>query len=342
MNGDGDILVLLETREGDVPALRRAAPNRGIRVGPHLTEPGSTLDVERMKGAEILLCELPPANFEDFDRLRWIQVSSAGYGQVLDLPILERGIRVTNGLGNFDVPIAEWNIMAMVMCHRHMLEMLGNQRAAIWDRSARFQAELRGQVVGFYGYGGIGRETARLAKAMGLTVWALTRNGTVKKRDTIYRVPGTGDPDGVLPDRVFGPKQKREFLSGLDVLVMALPLTPATEGLVGEQELRMLKPNAILINPARAPLIQEEAFVRCLRENWIRGAALDVHYAYPLPSDHPLWSMPNLVLTPHISGSAASTHFLDRIYSIFTQNLERYGAGQALLNELSESQLRGE
>jgi phosphoglycerate dehydrogenase-like enzyme len=220
--------------------------------------------------------------------------------------------------------------------------MLENQRNAVWDRAARFQSELRGRVVGFYGYGGLARETARIAKAMGLGVWALTRDGTVKKRADIYRVEETGDPDGVLPDRVFGSDRKREFLGGVDFLVMALPLTPATEGLVGEQELRMLKPTAILINPARAALIRQDAFIRCLREGWIRGAAMDVHYAYPLPPEHPLWSMPNLVLTPHISGSAASTHFLDRIYDIFSQNIERYRAGQPMLNELSESQLRGE
>jgi phosphoglycerate dehydrogenase-like enzyme len=342
MNEDGDILILIETRDGDLAGIERVDPNRGIRVGPYLSEAEQALDPALMRGVEILLCEFPPANFDDFDRLRWIQVTSAGYGQVLDLPIIERGIRVTSGLGNFDVPIAEWNIMAMVMCHRHMLEMLENQRTAVWDRSARFQAELRGMVVGFYGYGGIARETARLAKAMGLTVWALTRNGTVRKRTNIYCVQGTGDPDGVLPDRVFGPDRKREFLTGVDVLVMALPLTPVTEGIVGEEELRMLKPSAILINPARAALIREDAFVRCLREKWIRGAALDVHYAYPLPPEHPLWSVPNLVLTPHISGSVASTHFLDRIYDIFAQNLQRYGAGRALLNELSASQLRGE
>jgi len=342
MSQDGDILILLETRDGDVPSLQHIDSSRSIRVGPHLSDPKVTIDADLMRGVEILLCELPPGNFDEFDRLSWIQLSSAGYTQVLDLPILERGIRVTNGLGNFDVPIAEWNIMAMVMCHRHLLEMLENQRAAVWDRSARFQAEMRGMVVGFYGYGGIGRETARLAKTMGLTVWALTRDGTVKKRTNTYCVEGTGDPDGVLPDRVFAPDQKHEFLGGVDFLVMALPLTPATEGLVGEQELKMLKPSAILINPARAALIREEAFVRCLREEWIRGAALDVHYAYPLSPDHPLWSMPNLVLTPHISGSAASTHFLDRIYDIFAQNLARYNAGEALLNKLSEAQLKGE
>jgi phosphoglycerate dehydrogenase-like enzyme len=342
MAENGDILILIETRDGDVQALQGIDSSRSIRVGPYVSEPERVLDEDLMAGVEIVLCEFPPANFDAFDRLRWMQITSAGYTQVLDLPILERGIRVTNGLGNFDVPIAEWNIMAMVMCHRHMLDMLENQRNAVWDRSARFQAELRGMVVGFYGYGGIARETARLAKGMGLTLWALTRDGTVRKRTNVYRVDGTGDPDGALPDRVFGPERKREFLTGLDFLVLALPLTPATEGIVGEDDLRTLKPGAVLINPARAPLIPEDTFVRCLREQWIRSAALDVHYAYPLPPDHPLWSMPNLVLTPHISGSAASTHFLDRIYDIFGQNLKRYGARKPLLNELSESQLRGE
>ena len=81
--------------------------------------------------------------------------------------------------------------------------------------------------------------------------------------------------------------------------------------------------------------------IRCVRENWIRGASLDVHYAYPLPPEHPLWSQPNVVLTPHISGSGLSPHFLERIYDIFAQNLTRFCSGQPLLNELSDSQLEG-
>ena len=336
------ILTTIEPNEDAFARIRQSCPGCEIRGGPEIHEAGVAAPADLMQGTDALLCEFPPANFDDFDQLRWMQLTSASYTQVLDLPVLERGIRVTNGLGNFDVPIAEWNVMTMLMCHRHTLDMLANQRNAIWDRDARFQAELRGAVVGFYGYGGIARETARLVKSMGLTVWTLTREGNVKKRTDVYRVAGTGDPDGTLPDRVFAPVERAPFLSGVDFLVIALPLTPATEGLIGEDELRMLKPTAILINPARAPIIREEAFVKCLREGWIRGAAMDVHYAYPLPPDHALWAMPNLVLTPHISGSGASTHFLERVYDIFTQNVERHVAGEPLLNELSESQLRGE
>ena len=103
----------------------------------------------------------------------------------------------------------------------------------------------------------------------------------------------------------------------------------------------MLAPHAVLINPARAGLIDEQAFIRCMREGWIRATSCDVHYAYPLPPEHPLWSMPNVVLTPHISGSGESTNFLDRIYDIFAQTLARLVAGEPLLNQLSADQLRG-
>jgi len=335
------ILISLKTEPQYLDRIQAACPSARVRIGPWIDDEGQTLDRELMKGADILLCELPPANFDDFDRLKWIQLTSAGYTQVLKLPILERGIRVTNGLGNFDGPIAEWNILMMLLWQRSLLDLLDNQKNKIWDRDARFQQDLYGATVGFWGYGGLARETARLAKAMHLNIWAMTRDGTVRERKLTYRVAGTGDPQGLLPDRVFSPEHVKEFLGGLDYLILGVPLTAATTGLISENELRLLKPSAVVINPTRAAVIDPQAFIRCLREKWIRGASLDVHYAYPLPPEHPLWAMPNLVLTPHISGSAASPQFLTRIYDIFTQNLVRLINHQPLLNELSEAQLRG-
>lgn len=336
-----DVLLLIDAPAEQVAQIRAAVPNARIRTGPSVTEPGVDVPGDVLADCECLLCEYPPANLAVAKRLRWIQLSSAGYSQVIGLGLEDRGIRVTNGLGNFDVPIAEWNVMMMLLWHRHLLEMLANQRRANWDRSSRFQRELRGSIVGFHGYGGIARETARLAKAMGLVVWALTRSGSVATRDLVYRVPGTGDPGGVLCDRVFAPHQEAEFFGGLDYLILGMPITPQTQGIVGERQLRMLAPHAVLINAARAGLVDEQAFIRCMREGWIRAASCDVHYAYPLPPEHPLWSMPNVVLTPHISGSSASTNFLDRIYDIFAQNLARLVAGEPLLNQLSADQLRG-
>ena len=336
------ILVSLDPKEEAFARIQESCPGCEIRVGPWITMGKETMPEELMKGVDVLLCEYPPPNFEAFDQLKWIQLTSAGYTQVLDLPILERGIRVTNGLGNFDGPIAEWNIMMMLMWERNMLDLLENQKGAVWDRDARFQRDLFGATIGFYGYGGIARETARLAKAMHLNVRVMTRDGKIKPRDGIYCVEGTGDPQGVLPDQVFDPTRMEAFMSELDYFFVTLPLNPATEGIIGEKELRMLKPSAVIINPSRATLIPEEVFIRCLRENWVRGASLDVHYAYPLPPEHPLWSMPNLIITPHISGSGLSPYFLKRVYDTFAINCAHYVRDEPMTNELSETQIRGE
>jgi phosphoglycerate dehydrogenase-like enzyme len=247
----------------------------------------------------------------------------------------------TNGRGCFDVPIAEWNIAMMVNLARNLRLMIRNQEATIWDRSAVFQREIRGLTVGIWGYGGIGRETARLAKALGLTVHVFARNG-VAPRDDAYTVAGTGDVEGVLPDRVFRKGEETTFLGGLDFLILAMPLTKQTEGLIGDRELQALPKHAFLLNPARGPIVREESLLRALREGWIAGAALDTHYQYPMPPEHPLWRFPNVIFSPHISGSSLSPHFKRRLWEIFVQNLSRWDAGRPLLNVISAAQLAGE
>jgi phosphoglycerate dehydrogenase-like enzyme len=335
------ILISIAEDAAGIAQIRQRCPGCEIRMAPWITDPKTEMDPQLMKGVDVLACEVPPANFEEFDSLRWMQITSAGYSHVLHLPLIERGIRVTNGLGNFDGPIAEWNIFMMLFWERHMIDQMANQKNHVWDPAERFQRDLYGANIGFYGYGGIARETARLAKAMHLNVSVLTRDGAIRKRPLTYCVEGTGDPEGVLPDQVFQPSEIEEFMSGLDYFLVTIPLTDSTRGLIGEKELKMLRPSAVLINPARAQIIDEEVFIRCLKEKWIRGASLDVHYAYPLPPEHPLWDMPNLVMTPHISGSALSPHFLKRVYDIMAQNCERYLKSEPMLNELTKSQLQG-
>jgi phosphoglycerate dehydrogenase-like enzyme len=209
----------------------------------------------------------------------------------------------------------------------------------VWDRDERFQQEIRDQVVGLWGYGGIGRETARLAKALGMTVHVLTRSG-VKPRVETYALPGTGDPDGVLPDRVFTPEQEKEFLAGLDYLILALPHTQRSTGLIGVRQLQALPRTAFLLNPARGPIVEEQALLTALGEGWIAGAALDTHFAYPLPPEHPLWRMPNVILTPHISGADHSRSFPPRMADLFVQNVQRYLDGRPLLNRVTAEEWR--
>ena len=97
-----------------------------------------------------------------------------------------------------------------------------------------------------------------------------------------------------------------------------------------------------MLNPARGPIIREAALLQALREQWIAGAALDTHYVYPLPPEHPLWSFPNVILTPHISGSSLSPHFQERLWDIFRSNIGRFQLGEPLLNALTTGQLNGQ
>ncbi len=322
------------------PSLRVLQNMEGINVKlvEKPEEKQRDLPVELIRDCDILFCTFPPANHEQMQRLKMIQISSAGYRQLIGQKLEERNIKACNALGVFDVPIAEWNIAMMINLSRNLRSLIRNQDAQVWDRSACFQQEVRGSVMGIWGYGGIGRETARLAKALGMKVHVLSRNG-IRRRENIYSVPGTGDPDGKLPDRVFLMNEKEDFLKGLDFLVLAIPQTAATEGIIGEAELKMLGPKSFLLNPARGPLVQEKALIRALYDGWIAGAALDTHYYYPMPAHHPLWHMPNVIFTPHISGSSAGTHFLERVYDIFTGNVRRWMSGEPLMNELNPSDI---
>ena len=309
-------------------------------IGPNFEEKVRKVSPEILYDKEAIFCSVLPENLHDMTSLKWVQLDSAGYSQVVGIGLNERGIRVSNAQGVFDTPIAEWNIAMMVNLARDLRGMLRNQEAGIWDRSERFQKEIRNAIVGIWGYGAIGRETARLAKTMGMIVYAMGRKTPVDElRINKYHLSGTGDPEGRLPDRIFYTGQEKEFLKDLDFLVITMPLTKSNEGIIGENEIGFLPAKAYILNPARGQIIKEEALLKALRKGWIAGAALDTHYFYPMPADHPLWRFPNVIMTPHISGSSLSTYYCQRIWDIFTQNVERYIEDIPLLNELTAEQL---
>lgn len=296
------------------------------------------LPEDLIKGCNILFCTSLPQNFSLMDQLKLVQISSTGYSHVVGKGLRNKEIKVCNARGIFDVPIAEWNISMMINLNRGLRKLIQNQEDKIWDRSARFQKELRNLTVGIWGYGGIGRETARLSKALGLKVHVMTKGG-IRIRKGIFSVSDTGDPIGELPDRIFTLVEKKDFLKNLDFLIVAMPLTLENTGIIGLAELKSLPSTAFILNPARGPLIEEKALLKALRENWIAGAALDTHYYYPMPQNHPLWTMENVIMTPHISGSTLSTYFLERIWYVFSQNVHRLKNNESLVNEISPSNL---
>jgi phosphoglycerate dehydrogenase-like enzyme len=209
----------------------------------------------------------------------------------------------------------------MLMFNRTWPEMVRLQERHIWPLSANWYKlggrELGEQTIGIIGLGHIGRRVAQLAAAFGMRVLA-TRRST-RSGDT--------DPD---VDRLYPLSQLHELLHQCDYVVLAVPLTPETELLIGEAELRAMQPHTYLVNIARGRIIDEQALIRALREGWIGGAGLDVAAEEPLPADSPLYSMPNVILTPHISG--VSVHYEQRLAALFADNLQRYRSGQTLRN----------
>ena len=290
-----------------------------------------------LRGKHVLLSKRPPVNLADAVDMEMIQIATAGFDHLLHFHFHDSPVRVCNARGIFDTAIAEWNLAMMINLVRDVPGMFRNQQAKVWSRDARFHQEIRNKTVGIWGYGGIGRDTARLAKAFGMRVLVLSRGG-LKPRLNDYTPAGTGDPTGILPDAVYPYEKKKEFLNGLDFLILCLPRTANTTGIVGSDEFSAMKSTAWLLNVARGPIVQEGALLDALRTGKIAGAALDVHYAYPLPPEHPLWEMPNVLLTPHISGSELSSYFRHRIGELFVQNLTRFLDGKPLLNEVTKAE----
>jgi phosphoglycerate dehydrogenase-like enzyme len=330
------LIALPDFAEG-MAKIRALLPADAIeRIDPY--PPGTTLPMELIHERTVLCAEHLPANLSDMERLEWFQLGSAGYQQVSGMPLRTRGIRVTNASGVNDVPIAEWCLLMMLLFARDLPVLLCHQQERVWDRRAKFQSELRGRRVGIVGYGGIGREVARLCAATGLEVWAMNRS-PIGRLARHFVPEGAGDPEGTVPRRTFGLSEMEAFLPHLDYLVLAAALNSRSRGLVGAQELQLLPPSAVLLNPARAALVDRAALFRALREGWIAGAAIDSHYQEPLPADDPLWDMPNTIVTPHIGGSMGSPHYRSRLWELLAWNLERFLSGQPLLNEISWTDL---
>ncbi|KAI1331264.1 D-isomer specific 2-hydroxyacid dehydrogenase [Xylariaceae sp. FL0255] len=192
---------------------------------------------------------------------------------------------------------------------------------------------------GILGYGAIGRQVARVAKAIGMEVYAYTRtekSTAESRKDDSYCVPGIeGDPDGLLPAKWFYGSSKESlntFLDqNLDILVVSLPLTDATRGIISAEQFEILsKKKTFLCNIARGAHVDQPALIQALENGQIRGAALDVADPEPLPQDHPLWKAPNLLITPHVSWFTSD--YYGRVLDVLKENLIKMDAGERLLN----------
>ncbi|GAA3288329.1 D-2-hydroxyacid dehydrogenase [Dactylosporangium vinaceum] len=307
-----------------VPPVRSIAPDARITCA----SPGSPIDPT----ATVLFADRCPPGLS---HLRWVQLGSHGYAQLEG--VIRPDTVATNASGVQDKPIAEWCIMMLLALSRDLPAMLTAQRTRRWDRSPVFQRELAGRRVGILGFGNIGREVARHCTAMGLEVWTMTRAG-IHDRGPRYDPFNRGTAPPAVT-RSFDMTARAEFYGTLDALIVTTPLTPQTRGLVDAEALAQLPTGALLLNPARAGVVEEQPLLDALRSGHLGGAALDDHYRQPMPPDDPFWDLPNTIVTAHISGSSQSPWYQQRIWDLFLTNLRRYVSGAPLLNVIAHTDL---
>ncbi|MCS6801000.1 MAG: D-2-hydroxyacid dehydrogenase [Chloroflexota bacterium] len=269
----------------------------------------------QLAGVEALLLMGPARPLVDCaPDLKWIQIPWAGLDQVAAAGVFERGIVVTNAKGLNARYVAEWALAAILAFAKNLPRYIRQQPAKCWDRHPALSLEEI--TVGIVGLGTIGSELARRAQALGMRVIAIRRSGPAAPPPGVAWLGGPADLDRLLAEA--------------DVVVLTAPHTAETRGLIGARQLQTMKRSAYLVNVARGALVDEEALAAALREGVIAGAALDVFQTEPLPPSSPLWDLDNVILTPHVSGSYEG-HF-HRVLRLFIANLERYIAGQPLLN----------
>ena len=252
-------------------------------------------------------------------RLKWIQMMSAGVDSFLDNEFRQSSVIMTMVSGIHATPVGEFVIELMLMFAKQAPLCLHLKQKREWKRFT--PTVLRSKTVGIVGLGDIGREVARLAKAFGMRVLATRRSAK--------RVARARHVDIVLP-----PQQLPQLLSDSDFVVLTLPLTPETNRLISERELRTMKPSAYLINVSRGNIVDEEALIRALDEHWIAGAGLDVFATEPLPTGSKLWESPNVIFSPHVAGVMEDYNM--RATELFCENLRRYLSGKRLLNVINK------
>ncbi|MFN6570299.1 D-2-hydroxyacid dehydrogenase [Dendronalium sp. ChiSLP03b] len=250
---------------------------------------------------------------ESAPELRWHHAPNAGVNHIITPKYIERNLILTNGAGVHAIPIAEFVIAYMLSYAKQLPRLHQQQTQHRWQKGLPIQ-ELLDKTLLIIGAGGIGQEIASRAKAFGMRIFGSRRHPQPLSNF----------------DKVVGADEWKALLGEADYVVIATPLTWDTKGMIDAEVLRLMRPNAYLINIARGAIVDEFALIKALRDGEIAGAALDTVFAEPLPSESPLWSLPNVFITPHCSGN--SPRVKERSLALFLDNFTRYRQGKPLRN----------
>jgi phosphoglycerate dehydrogenase-like enzyme len=265
---------------------------------------------------------LRAGQLKDARKLKWIHSTAAGVAQLMYPELRDSGIMVTNPSGIFSVPMAEHTMGLLLALARNFPDSVRQQDRArwgqqeIWDQPQHL-TELNGKVLLIVGYGSIGREVAKRARAFDMRVWGVTRSG---------------EGDGTDADKIVPANKLHEALPDADYVLIAAPETVETKHLMGTAEIARMKRGARLINVGRGSLLDEAALVQALESGALGGAALDVAETEPLPTESALWKARNLFLTPHTSG--VSDRLWERQTAILMELLERWFEGREMFNRV--------
>jgi len=310
-----------------VERIRAVSPRIEIVDFPGIVlRPGVQLSDEEMARAKAALAQaevvfgpntLPAELVQVAANLKWFQVITAGVDRMVEDGLVGRHFTITKVTGMTSAAIAEYVIGMMLMLCKGLHQSVRDQEQHKWN--FRFTAELTGKTCGIVGLGSIGRETAQRARSFGMRVVACRRRAR----------PGERDEDC---DALYSYTELGRVLEESDYVVVAVPLTAETYHLIGAAELGRMKRSASLVNIARGPVVDQDALVAALRDGTIASAALDVFDPEPLSAESPLWDMPNVIVTPHISGAIEG--YGHRAAEVFVRNLRHYVAGEPLENQV--------
>lgn len=248
----------------------------------------------------------------DHPKMRWIHTGSAGVDHILTPTFLQANLLLTNSAGVHAVSIAEWVLAAILALEKDLPGLLEQQSAGAWQKVER--DELTGKRIVILGGGQIATEIALRLRPFGVRLVCVRRSA---KEQPHF-------------DETFPVSALRVAVRDADWLILTLPLTPATRGIVSDEVLKLLPARSRVVNVSRGEILDQEALLEALREKRIAGAVLDVFTAEPLPADHPLWSMPNVMVWPHTTGNSPAVR--RREIELFSENLRRFVEGEPLLN----------
>ena len=280
-------------------------------------------------GVDVLIGQSLPSADAVLGQLRWLQVLSAGVDHILTSGRLPAHVTLTNARGAYAGSMSQFAISAILRTLEPVAGRTAAQADARWPDSdfELVSRRLRGRTLVLVGYGSIAREVARIGDVLGLRIIAVKADPT-RLADDSFHLPGTGDPEGRIPQRIVGVDDIHAAVSEADYVLSTLPHTPQSAGLIGADVIAALPRSAWIINIGRGSVIDERALITALETRAIGGAVLDVFAKEPLPSDSPLWRLPNVVITPHVAGAGAEPE----VAQLVAENLRRFVADEPLVN----------